>query len=196
MRLWSTPFNVSAASRTTMLSSRDGDDRHAAARHPDAPRATPLQPHADAAHNLARWLCGNARDADALAQASMRQAEAAIDGFHGERPRTWLLGLVHATWRAQQPPGTPQRDMLDPGMPSAGDPMLRLHEQDVHLVQAALERLPTAGRVAIVLRELEGLHYRDIAAITDTSREAVQATLSRARRQLAATIVLLRSSTP
>lgn len=153
-------------------------------------------PHADAAHNLARWLCGNAREAEALARASLRHAEQAIDGFQGERPRTWLLAVVHATWRTQQPPAPPERDTLNLGTPSAGDPMLRLREEDLPLVQAALERLPVAAREAIVLRELEGLHYRDIAAVTDTSREAVQATLSRARRQLAATIVLLRSSTP
>ncbi|QET00826.1 MULTISPECIES: sigma-70 family RNA polymerase sigma factor [Cupriavidus] len=152
-------------------------------------------PHADAAHNLARWLCGNAQDADALAHASLRHAEQAIGGFQGERPRTWLLAMVHATWRARQP-AMPERDTLDLGTPSAGDPMLRLREEDLPLVQAALERLPVAAREAIVLRELEGLHYRDIAAVTDSSREAVQATLSRARRQLAATIVLLRSSTP
>jgi len=153
-------------------------------------------PHADAAHNLARWLCGNAPDADALMRASMRHAEAAIAGFHGERPRTWLLAVVHATWCAQQPQAAQAIEAWSIETPVTGDPMLRLREDDVHLVQAALERLPVAAREAIVLRELEGLHYRDIAAITNTSREAVQATLSRARRQLAATIVLLRTSAP
>lgn len=168
-------------------------------------------PHADAAHNLARWLCGNAPDADALMRASMRHAEAAIAGFHGERPRTWLLAVVHATWCAQQPQAAQAIEAWNVEAwnvealnveawsietPVTGDPMLRLREDDVHLVQAALERLPVAAREAIVLRELEGLHYRDIAAVTNTSREAVQATLSRARRQLAATIVLLRTSAP
>src|SRR5579859_6196886 len=80
-------------------------------------------PHLDAAYNLARWLTGEAQDAEDVVQEAMLRAFRFFEGFHGEDGRAWLLTIVRHTaytWmrqnRAQalvtslddeQPPGDP-----------------------------------------------------------------------------------------
>lgn len=160
-------------------------------------------PHLDAAHNLARWLCAGASDADDVVQEAFLRAFRLFASFRGERPRPWLLAIVRNTWFTmyQQRRSAAETGYDDTaadaelpawhGMPADPEQVL-LREEDVRLVHAALERLPVAFREVIVLRELEDLHYRDIARIVDIPAGTVMSRLARGRRMLAAEILMLR----
>lgn len=54
-------------------------------------------PHLDAAYNLARWLCGNASDADDVVQEAFMRAFRFFDTFRGDSARPWLLAIVRRT---------------------------------------------------------------------------------------------------
>lgn len=168
---------------------------------------TLVLPHLDAAYNLARWLCGNPGDADDVVQEAFLRAFRLFGGFRGDHARPWLLAIVRNTWfntwqkrRAAAETGydesLPDTDLPDwHGAP--GDPeQWLLRAEDVRLVHAALERLPVAFREVLVLRELEELHYRDIARIVDIPVGTVMSRLARGRRMLAAAVVTLRDGAP
>lgn len=160
-------------------------------------------PHLDAAYNLARWLCGNPGDADDVVQEAFLRAFRLFGSFRGDQPRPWLLAIVRNTWfttwqkrRTAAETGYDEGEM-DTALPdwhgASTDPeQWLIREEDVRLVHAALERLPVAFREVIVLRELEELHYRDIARIAEIPVGTVMSRLARGRRMLAAAVVALR----
>lgn len=162
-------------------------------------------PHLDAAYNLARWLCGSTSDADDVVQEAFLRAFRLFASFRGERPRPWLLAIVRNTWFTmhQQRKSAAETGYDDSapdavlpewhGMPEDPEQAL-LREEDARLVHTALERLPVAFREVIVLRELEDLHYRDIARIVDIPAGTVMSRLARGRKMLAAEIVVLRET--
>ncbi len=167
-------------------------------------------PHLDAAYNLARWLCGNASDADDVVQEAFLRAFRLFGSFRGDQPRPWLLAIVRNTWfttwqkrRAAAETGYDEAalDASGAALPdwhgAPGDPeQWLLREEDVRLVHAALETLPVAFREVLVLRELEELHYRDIARVADIPVGTVMSRLARGRRMLAAAVVALRDGAP
>src|SRR5258707_14856062 len=55
-------------------------------------------PHLDAAYNLARWLCGNANDADDVVQEAYLRAFRFFHTFRGDSVRPWLFAIVRRTW--------------------------------------------------------------------------------------------------
>ncbi|PLQ02488.1 RNA polymerase sigma factor [Cupriavidus pauculus] len=168
---------------------------------------TLVLPHLDAAYNLARWLCGNAGDADDVVQEAFLRAFRLFGGFRGDQARPWLLAIVRNTWfttwqkrRAAAETGYDE-SLIDADLPdwhgAPGDPeQWLLREEDVRLVHAALDRLPVAFREVLVLRELEELHYRDIARIADIPVGTVMSRLARGRRMLAAAVMALRDGAP
>ncbi|MGO4306789.1 RNA polymerase sigma factor [Cupriavidus sp. RAF12] len=161
-------------------------------------------PHLDAAYNLARWLCGNTGDADDVVQEAFLRAFRLFGSFRGDQPRPWLLAIVRNTWfttwrkrKTAAETGYDEATEADTALPdwhgSPTDPeQWLLREEDVRLVHAALEQLPVAFREVLVLRELEELHYRDIARIADIPVGTVMSRLARGRRMLAAAVVALR----
>lgn len=166
-------------------------------------------PHLDAAHNLARWLCRSASDADDVVQEAFLRAFRLFASFRGEQPRPWLLAIVRNTWYTmhQQRKSAAEVSYDDTGYDDNGHDselpewhgvpatpeQLMMRDEDARLVHAALERLPVAFREVIVLRELEDLQYRDIARIVDIPAGTVMSRLARGRRMLAAEIVALRA---
>jgi len=58
------------------------------------------------------------------------------------------------------------------------------HSADTDVLRAALEALPLEFREALVLRELEGLSYKEIAEVAEVPLGTVMSRLARARRQL------------
>jgi RNA polymerase sigma factor (sigma-70 family) len=147
-------------------------------------------PHLDAAHNLARWLTRSDRDAEDVVQTAYLRALQFFDGFHGANPRAWLLAIVRNafyTWlqqnRAQELATPFDEEIHAEGAAGDAEADLLLHA-DRHLLRQALEALPVAYREAIVLRELEGLSYREIAAVAGVPIGTVMSRLARARRQL------------
>jgi RNA polymerase sigma-70 factor (ECF subfamily) len=149
-------------------------------------------PHLGAAYNLARWLTGNDHDAEDVVQEAYLRACQFFGGFRGGDGRAWLLRIVRNTcftWLARnRPPGptTPfDEDRHSEGIAAAPDaPLIR--QEDRARLGEALERLPEESREVIVLRELEGLSYKEIAGITGAPMGTVMSRLARARERLQA----------
>lgn len=148
-------------------------------------------PHLDSAYNLARWLTRNEQDAEDLVQEAYLRAFKFFDSFHGTDSRPWLLTIVrntYYTWLQQKRVYefvTPFDDELYTTGDESSDPeelMLRL--ADTELLRRALEELPGEFREAVVLRELEGLSYKEIAGITHVPLGTVMSRLARARKRL------------
>jgi len=148
-------------------------------------------PHLDAAHNLARWLTRDEHDAADVVQEAYLRAYRFFGGFHGEGGREWLLKIVRNTcytWLKQnRPAGTvPLVDeMLNAAVCGAPRPDAEASGQERRqLLHQAIGDLPAEYREALVLRELEGMSYKEIAAIADVPLGTVMSRLSRAREKL------------
>jgi RNA polymerase sigma-70 factor (ECF subfamily) len=148
-------------------------------------------PHLDAAYNLARWLMRNEQDAQDVAQEACLRAFRFFPGFRGGDVRAWLLKIVRNTCYTWLHVNRPMRDAAEfdeklfaPGshVPNPEEAVLQ-NDSDA-LVRKALERLPPNFREVIVLRELEGMSYREIADITGMPAGTVMSSLSRARGRL------------
>jgi RNA polymerase sigma-70 factor (ECF subfamily) len=146
-------------------------------------------PHLDAAFNLARWLVRNRTDAEDVAQEAMLRAYRFFQGFHGGDARAWLLQIVRHTcftWLEKNRPPEPTAE-FDEEMhvtSSVTPEALAIAGDDRDRLARALETLPPRFREVIVLRELEGCSYKEIAAITSIPIGTVMSALSRARHQL------------
>lgn len=154
-------------------------------------------PLLDAAHNLARWLLRDAASAeDAVQEAALRAFRYYGSLRAGEDAKPWFLGIVrNACYTAlARERGRADVTLLDedgwdqlegrtPG--STPDPLAALGaRREQGLVDAALRALSPPMREVIVLRELEGLDYRDIARVAGIPIGTVMSRLSRARAQL------------
>ena len=146
-------------------------------------------PHLDAAYNLARWLAGNDADAQDVAQEACLRAFKFFGNFRGDNPRAWLLTIVRNTFYTWLQKNRPQSvvaiddDELAEIEDQTGKPGA-FHRADADVLRAALETLPLEFREAIVLRELEGLSYKEIAEVAGVPVGTVMSRLARARRQL------------
>jgi RNA polymerase sigma-70 factor (ECF subfamily) len=150
-----------------------------------------LLPHLDAAYNLARWLTRNDHDAEDLVQEAYLRALKFFDGLHGANSRAWLLAIVRRTcytWLEQKRSrglATSFDEAIHGGESGARDPEKQLlREEDRQSVRYAVEELPVELREVVVLRELEGLSYKEIAAITEIPLGTVMSRLARARERL------------
>jgi RNA polymerase sigma-70 factor (ECF subfamily) len=150
-----------------------------------------LLPHLDAAYNLARWLTRDDHDAEDVVQEAYVRALKSFGGFHGVDGRAWLLAIVRNacyTWlqrkRVRQP-ATVFDEEIHSGDAAAVTPVtLLLQDEDKQAVHRAVEELPVDLRLVIVLRELEGMSYKEIAAIADIPMGTVMSRLARARERL------------
>ena len=147
-------------------------------------------PHLDAAYNLARWLTKDQHAAEDVVQEAFYRAARYFGSFRGGDGRAWLLGVVR---RAAFDWLTKQRAQLvvvfneaihDRGDDSSNPAFLAVQKCDQALVRKALEELPPQLCEVIVLRELEGLSYQEIADVTETPIGTVMSRLSRGRQQL------------
>ncbi len=148
-------------------------------------------PHLDAAFNLARWLTRNDHDAEDVVQEAYLRAYRFFDSFHGGDGRAWLLRIVRNTcysWLEKNRPREPavafdetkhSVERTDTG-PEA--PLVAIENRE--MLRRALEELPSEFREAIVLRNLEGLSYREIAAVSGVPIGTVMSRLKRARERL------------
>jgi RNA polymerase sigma-70 factor (ECF subfamily) len=166
-------------------------EREGAAVHdPDRParfEATFL-PHLAAAYNLARWLTRDGHDAEDVVQEAYLRAYRAFGGFRGSDGRAWFLAIVRNTcytWleRNRPPEPTASFDESRHGPQSEALNPANLLEQRAAraALHDALGELPTEFRETVVLRELEGLSYKEIAAITGVPLGTVMSRLARGR---------------
>jgi RNA polymerase sigma-70 factor, ECF subfamily len=157
--------------------------------------------HMDAAYNLAFWLLRNRADAEDAVQDAYLRAFRAFDSFSGEDIRPWLLTIVRNVayrWLTVRKRGSNVISLEEvlSGCDDADAPKWEpvsdeptaeqslLDRAEKYLVHAALDRLAPVFREVIVLRELEGLSYHEIAGITGTPIGTVMSRLARARDQL------------
>jgi RNA polymerase sigma-70 factor (ECF subfamily) len=147
--------------------------------------------HLDAAYNLARWLTRNEQDAQDVVQEAYLRAFRFFPGFRGGDARAWLMKIVRNTcysWlRANRPlqDATEFDENLCPPDYYAPNPEEIVVQNDSStLVRKALENLPTSFREVLILREIEGLSYREIAYISGIPVGTVMSSLSRARGRL------------
>jgi RNA polymerase sigma-70 factor (ECF subfamily) len=146
-------------------------------------------PHVDAAFNLARWLLRGRTDAEDVAQEALLRACRFFRGFHGGDARAWLLQIVRNTcytWLEKNRPMELSMEFDEEIhlQASLTPETLAISGDDRERLILALETLPPRFREVLVLRELEGCSYKEIAAITSLPIGTVMSSLSRARRQL------------
>src|ERR1700686_446471 len=148
-------------------------------------------PHLDAAFNYARWLTKNDAAAQDVVQDAYVRALRFFSTLRGEDARAWLLTIVRNTWygrfprRAGSAVMTVAEEEEDHRADASLDPEAQLiQQQTVEQVRRALEALPTDFREVLVLRELEGLSYKEIAAIVGVPIGTVMSRLARARERL------------
>jgi RNA polymerase sigma-70 factor (ECF subfamily) len=146
-----------------------------------------ILPHLDAAYNLARWLMRDPVRAEDVVQDSVVRALAGQQGFRGGDAKAWLLRIVRNTaYDALSATKRRSEDGLEDDVPDNRPDAETIATHREALSQAAmmLETLPLEWREALVLRELEGLSYREIAGITDVPIGTVMSRLSRARQAM------------
>jgi RNA polymerase sigma-70 factor (ECF subfamily) len=149
-------------------------------------------PHLDAAYNLARWLTRNDQDAQDVTQEAFLRAFRFFDGYQGGNLRAWLLTIVRNTcysWLHQnRPPETAvefDEEIHSGETPGGADPEIQvLASADKETLRRALEELPGIFREVLVLREIEGMSYKEIADVASVSMGTVMSRLARARTRL------------
>src|SRR6476660_8472724 len=156
-------------------------------------------PHLDAAYNLARWLTRNGQDAEDAVQEACLRAFRFFGSFRGGDARNWLLKIVRNTCYTQLQKNRPQElATFDEEIHSEDDgsmnpETLLLRSADSQLLRQALEELPVNFREVLVLRELEGLSYSEIAEVSNIPPGTVMSRLSRARERLRQSLTSLLS---
>jgi RNA polymerase sigma factor (sigma-70 family) len=150
-----------------------------------------ILPHMDAAYNLARWLMRNDHDAEDVVQEAYLRAFKYFSSYRGGDTKAWLLQVVRRTCctfldkrrdneRLQSFDEHIHIDAADTGNPEKH----LLQQADRLMLRQAVEALPLEFREVVVLRELEGLSYRQISGIVDIPIGTVMSRLARARKQL------------
>jgi RNA polymerase sigma-70 factor (ECF subfamily) len=149
-----------------------------------------ILPHLDAAHNLARWLVRGSDQAEDVVQEACLRAFRYFGTFRGGNPRAWLLSIVRTTafrWlqknRAQQLAAEFNEELHSEGCESLSPETVLLQRADTQLLEQAIDRLPDRLREVLVLRELEGLSYKEIAEVVGMPMGTVMSTLFRARER-------------
>ncbi|MFA5951597.1 MAG: sigma-70 family RNA polymerase sigma factor [Hyphomicrobium sp.] len=169
-------------------------------------------PHLTAAHTLAYWLVRNRSDAEDIVQEAFLRAYRGYDGFQGGDVRVWLLTIVRNTayrWLSDRHRRSnviafdeafnrygdkeSSEDEVASSEPSPEDDLI--NSDNRHAILQALGRLPAQLREAIVLREIEGLSYREIADVAGVKIGTVMSRLARSRSLLRASLAHLNNKT-
>jgi RNA polymerase sigma-70 factor (ECF subfamily) len=148
-------------------------------------------PHLAAAYNLARWLVRKEHDAEDLVQEAYLRAFKSFGGYYGGNSRSWLLTIVRNTcytWlqknRVLHVTESLDDNLDELGLDFADPEMLLLQSVDAQIVRQALTELPVEFREVVVLREMEGFSYKEIADVVDLPLGTVTSRLARGRKRL------------
>jgi RNA polymerase sigma-70 factor, ECF subfamily len=157
-----------------------------------------MLPHLDAAYNLARWLLRHDQDAQDAVQDAFLRAYRGFDRFRGGDGRAWLLTIVRNVCFSRLRDGrrAVTTELFDDDLHGSTVDLAEVNAQawrEVRgeLLQRALEQLAPEFREVLVLHEIEGLPYRDIAAVVDVPIGTVMSRLARARQKLEAQLLTL-----
>jgi RNA polymerase sigma-70 factor, ECF subfamily len=149
-------------------------------------------PHMDAAYNLARWLVRDDHDAQDVVQEAYLRAFRFAAGFRGGDPRAWILAIVRNaafTWlkrnRRSDPPTEFDEKLHSEADEQSGLEAEAVRRADGAMIRAAFDQLADEFREVIVMRDIEGLSYKEIADAADLPIGTVMSRLARAREKLA-----------
>jgi RNA polymerase sigma factor (sigma-70 family) len=158
-----------------------------------------VMPHLDAAYNLARWLTRNDADAEDIVQDACLRAFRGIGNFSNGNARAWVLSIVRHTayaWLGKNRPATlvvtndlealERAETARCGSGAETPETAPIAKADAARLQAAIRKLPSPFRETLVLRDLQGLDYKEIAEVTEVPVGTVMSRLARARRRLIA----------
>jgi RNA polymerase sigma-70 factor (ECF subfamily) len=144
-------------------------------------------PHLDAAFNYARWLSGNSPEAEDVVQDAFLRALRYFESFRGGDARAWLLAIVRNTFHSR-----PRRQTLsfdarqhDRAASDVSPELALVRGAEDAAVRSAVEALPADFREVLVLREFEGMSYKEIAEVTGVPVGTVMSRLARARGRVA-----------
>lgn len=148
-------------------------------------------PHLDAAFNFARWLTRNDAEAEDVVQDACVRALRYFSSLRDDDARAWFFAIVRNAWYSRvakrsglTETGSPDDARNEP-LDHGPDPEAQLLRQDtVARVRDAIEQLPVDFREVLVLREIEGLSYKEIATVVHVPIGTVMSRLSRARERL------------
>ncbi|HET8836705.1 MAG TPA: sigma-70 family RNA polymerase sigma factor [Gemmatimonadales bacterium] len=149
-----------------------------------------MLPHLAAALTLARYLLHEMADAEDAVQEAYLQAVRHFGGFRGENARAWLLTIVRRvcyawTERERRFAWTPEPEELAQVPSAEDDPETSLVRRETQAQLArAVDGLPLPFREVIVMREIQQLSYKEIAAVTGVPVGTVMSRLARARGRL------------
>jgi RNA polymerase sigma-70 factor (ECF subfamily) len=154
----------------------------------------------DDAYSLAKWLCRNPDDAQDIVQEAAIRALKALETTIVERPKPWFLAIVRnasITWmarnRRKELAFAGDMSDLDALPPIDGDPApdpeaTLIAVEDGERLRRAIAALPPPFLEILVMRDVNGLSYRDIAEATGLPMGTVMSRLARARTALAKTM--------
>jgi RNA polymerase sigma-70 factor (ECF subfamily) len=138
-------------------------------------------------------ISGDQHDAEDLVQ---RACVRALERAHQLRPDTaplsWMFSIVHSTWinelRARSVRNRSSMDWDDDFLETVADPAARTPEEDVmnQQIVSAVQRLPEAQRVVMLLVAVEGLSYNEAAEALNVPIGTIMSRLSRARQAIGA----------
>jgi RNA polymerase sigma-70 factor (ECF subfamily) len=148
-----------------------------------------ILPHLDSAYNLARWIMRDPQDAEDVVQEAYLRALRYFAGFQGENGRSWLLRIVRNScysWlqknRSREFAMELDESLVDS---NASDPEAKMIATiERRMLRSEIENLPTPFKEIVVLRDIEGLSYAEIAEVTDTPVGTVMSRLARGRARL------------
>jgi RNA polymerase sigma-70 factor (ECF subfamily) len=142
--------------------------------------------HRDRIYRIALRMLGSPADADDVAQDVVIQLWTALSGFTGASAfTTWLYRVVVNRCLNYRRSQRPHQEIADADHPRVAGPERRvLAGEELQAGLAAISALPEDQRVPLVLVQLEGLSYREVAAITKTTEATIRGRLARARATL------------
>jgi RNA polymerase sigma-70 factor (ECF subfamily) len=161
--------------------------------------ASVVLPHLADAYALARWITGDRADAEDVVQDACLRAFRSIGTFGGNSARAWTLTIVRHTaytWLSKRrtAPVIAVGDLDDVDRAQSFDPSNSggpqtpeaelIAKADAAQLEAAITALPPPFRETLVLRDLHGLDYREIAEVTAVPIGTVMSRLARARRRV------------
>ena len=149
-------------------------------------------------YNLAYRILGDPASASDAAQETFISAFQNIARFRGGSFRSYLLRIVSNRCydelrRRKRRPATSFEDFGEEGDEEANPALINGRERPeehaerqemARVIQAGIETLPPDQRVALVLSDVQGLSYQEIAEVTDVSLGTVKSRLARARGKL------------
>jgi len=155
-----------------------------------------ILPHLDAAYNLARWLMRNEDEAADAVQDACLRALRFIGSFRGGDGRVWLLAIVRNTCYSRLKRGAIREketefddELHSPATEITNPEALLERSRDSETLRQALEGLPEEFREVVVMRELEGMAYKQIAEVAGVPIGTVMSRLARARKRLQQALV-------